>query len=183
MSESSPFSAKALGQSPGLIQDADVSGAQGAWRIERSRLLRYLIALYLACVLAPGNLRFASFSVSEKWGRTPHMDGVGVGTRFLGDSLFKLPGTLMPARQGAQVTPTRITILFGILMMSKEYVRGPYRFYAKRALPDAAEVGFRPGVLLFLLIGLPPVAMGVTGNPSLLRPRPLRSSVCDRWFR
>jgi ACS family tartrate transporter-like MFS transporter len=182
MSELSPFSAKAYGPSPRLIHDADVSGAQGAWRVERSRLMRYLIALYLACVLDQGNLRFASFSMNEKLGLTLRIDGIGVGIRVPGDSLFALPGILRLARHGAHVTLTFLAILFGILIKLLAYIRGPYRFYAMRALPDVAEAGLRPGVLQFLLIGLPAAVMAhdVSGNPSLLIPRPLRSSVCDR---
>jgi hypothetical protein len=152
MSELSPFSAKAYGPSPGLIHDVDVTGAQGAWRIERSRLMRYLIALYLACVLDQGDLRFASFSMNEKLGLATQRDGVGVGIRVPGDSLFASPGML-------HVTLTCIAIRFGILMMSMAYVRGLYRFCAMRALNDVAEAGLRLGVCQLLLIGLPAVVM------------------------
>ena len=82
------------------------------------------------------------------------------GLFFLAYALFEVPSNLLLVRVGARRWLARIMVTWGLLAVGMMFVRTPAAFYAVRFLLGAAEAGFFPGVIYYLLRWFPPDERG-----------------------
>jgi MFS transporter, ACS family, tartrate transporter len=86
--------------------------------------------------------------------------GLGGGLFFLAYALFEVPSNLLLLRVGARRWLARIMLTWGLLAMGMMFVRTPLEFYIVRFLLGAAEAGFFPGVIYYLMRWFPPDQRG-----------------------
>ncbi|MFK4448300.1 D-galactonate transporter [Caballeronia udeis] len=135
----------------GFSSDAD-------WKLYNriaSRLLPFLILLYVISFVDRINIGFAKLRMAGDIGLSDAAYGFGAGIFFLAYCLCEVPSNLMLARVGARFWIARIMILWGIVSAAMMFVHSPLSFYVMRALLGAAEAGFFPGVILYLTYWFP----------------------------
>jgi MFS family permease len=63
-------------------------------------------------------------------------------------------------RAGARIWMCRIMVMWGLVSIATNFVRGPISFYFIRLLVGFAEAGFFPGIILYLMYWFPNRARG-----------------------
>lgn len=138
----------AMGRPP----DADGRGvlARISWRILPLIGLGYGVA-YMDRV----NISFAAARMNADLHFSATVYGLGGGLFFLAYALFEVPSNLFLARFGARRWLARIMATWGLLAIGMMFVRTPMAFYAVRFLLGAAEAGFFPGAIYYLMNWFP----------------------------
>jgi ACS family tartrate transporter-like MFS transporter len=121
----------------------------------QTRILPFVMLLYLVSFLDRVNVGFAAFTMNRALGLTDAMFGFGGGIFFIGYIAFQVPANLMMMRMGARGWIARVVVAWGIVSMASAFVVGPHSFYAMRFLLGIAESGFFPGTLLYLSLWFP----------------------------
>ncbi len=124
--------------------------AKASWRLLPLLGLGYLIA-YMDRV----NISFASLQMNQDLGFSASVYGLGGGLFFLSYALLEVPSNLALMRFGARRWIARIMLSWGLLAVGMMFVRTPMQFYAVRLLLGAAEAGFFPGVIFYLMNWFP----------------------------
>ena len=119
------------------------------------RLIPFLLGCYFISFLDRINVSFAALHMNEDIGLTKGLYGLGAGLFFVTYCLFEVPSNLMLHRVGARRWIARIMLTWGLCAVVMAFVVGPYSFFAMRLLLGAAEAGFFPGVLFFLMLWFP----------------------------
>ncbi|MGA2041933.1 MAG: MFS transporter [Roseiarcus sp.] len=119
------------------------------------RLIPFLLGCYFISFLDRINLSFAAPDMNADLGLTKGLYGLGYGLFFVTYSLLEVPSNLMLHRHGARRWIARIMLTWGVCAVGMAFVVGPYSFFAMRLLLGAAEAGFFPGVLFFLMLWFP----------------------------
>ena len=119
------------------------------------RLVPFLLACYFISFLDRINVSFAALQMNGDLGLTKGLYGLGFGLFFVTYSLLEVPSNLMLHRYGARRWIARIMLTWGLCAVGMAFVVGPYSFFAMRLLLGAAEAGFFPGVLFFLMLWFP----------------------------
>ncbi|WP_236062543.1 MFS transporter [Paraburkholderia nemoris] len=135
----------------GFSSDAD-------WKLYNriaSRLLPFLILLYVISFVDRINIGFAKLRMAGDIGLSDAAYGFGAGIFFVAYCLCEVPSNLMLARVGARFWIARIMIVWGVVSAAMMFVHSPLSFYLMRALLGAAEAGFFPGVILYLTYWFP----------------------------
>src|SRR2546425_3392883 len=121
----------------------------------RRRLIPFLFLLYIVAYLDRINVGFAALQMNAALGFSPRTFGLGAGIFFLSYVAFEIPSNMILARLGARVWIARIMITWGLISSATMFVRSAGEFYAARFLLGAAEAGFFPGVIFYLVRWLP----------------------------
>jgi MFS transporter, ACS family, tartrate transporter len=123
---------------------------KASWRLLPLIGLGYLIA-YMDRV----NISFASLQMNEDLHFSATVYGLGGGLFFLSYAMLEVPSNLLLVRFGARRWIARIMLTWGLLSAGMMFVRTPMQFYVMRFLLGAAEAGFFPGVLFYLMQWFP----------------------------
>ena len=115
-----------------------------------SRLLPFLLLLYVVAWLDRVNIGFAALQMNRDLGFSAAVYGFGAGVFFVGYALFEIPSNLLLVRLGARRWIARIMLTWGALSIAMMFVEGPATFYALRFLLGVAEAGFLPGIIYYL---------------------------------
>lgn len=126
-----------------------------AYRKITTRLIPFLILLFLLAWLNRVNVGFAKISMLDDLQFSEAIYGLGAGIFFIGYFLFELPSNIYLEKIGARKTLARITILWGITSAAMMFVTTPTMFYVLRFLLGAFEAGFFPGVVLYITYWFP----------------------------
>jgi sugar phosphate permease len=126
----------------------------------RWRLLPLLMVCYLVAWLNRINISFAALQMNADLGLSAAQYGLGAGLFFITYALLEVPSNLLLHRFGARRWIARIMASWGVCAVAMAFVSGPASFYCVRLLLGAAEAGFYPGILYFLLLWFPAAQRG-----------------------
>ena len=129
--------------------------AKASWR-----LLPLLGVGYGVAYMDRVNISFASLRMNDDLHFSATVYGLGGGLFFLAYALLEVPSNLILARVGARRWIARIMITWGLLAVGMMFVRTPGQFYAMRFLLGAAEAGFFPGAVFYLMRWFPAAHRG-----------------------
>jgi MFS transporter, ACS family, tartrate transporter len=101
------------------------------------------------------NISFASLQMNEDLHFSAAVYGLGGGLFFLSYAMLEVPSNLLLVRFGARRWIARIMVTWGVLSAAMMFVKLPMQFYVMRFLLGAAEAGFFPGVLFYLMHWFP----------------------------
>ena len=116
-----------------------------------------LIALgYCVAYMDRVNISFAALQMNRDLHFSATTYGLGAGLFFLSYALVEVPSNLLLYRFGARRWLSRIMVSWGILAAGMLFIRTPLHFYVMRLVLGAAEAGFFPGVVFYLMQWFPP---------------------------
>jgi MFS transporter, ACS family, tartrate transporter len=124
--------------------------SKASWRLLPLIGLGYGIA-YMDRV----NISFASLQMNQDLHFSATVYGLGGGLFFLSYALLEVPSNLLLVRFGARRWLARIMFTWGLLAAGMMFVKTPMQFYVMRFLLGAAEAGFFPGVVFYLMQWFP----------------------------
>ena len=119
------------------------------------RLVPFLMICYFFALLDRVNIGFAALQMNKDLGLTPAMFGFAASLFFILYLLVEVPSNLALQKFGARRWIARIMITWGVVTACLAFVVGPYSLYAMRFILGAAEAGFFPGAILYLIYWLP----------------------------
>jgi MFS family permease len=128
----------------------------------RSRLLPFLVLMYVLAFIDRANVGFAKNVLQADTGLSDAAFAFGAGVFFVGYAIFEVPSNLLMYRFGARVWMSRIMVTWGIVSACTALVHDASSFYALRVLLGIAEAGFFPGIILFLSNWFPAKARAQT---------------------
>lgn len=128
---------------------SDAIGAQTIQKI-RTRILPYILLLYIISFLDRINIGFAALTMNQELGITSQQFGMLVGMFFISYSLFEIPSNLILYKVGARIWIARILIMWGVAAALAGFVHTIHQLYIARFLLGVAEAGYYPGILLYL---------------------------------
>jgi ACS family tartrate transporter-like MFS transporter len=136
---------------------SEAAGATGRRALRKAtwRLLPLLGLGYLVAYMDRINISFAALQMNRDLGFSATIYGVGGGLFFLTYALLELPSNMMLMRFGARRWIARIMLTWGVIAVGMMFVRTPHQFYVMRLLLGAAEAGFFPGVMFYLMHWFP----------------------------
>jgi len=129
--------------------------AKASWRLLPLFGLGYGIAY-----MDRANIGYAQFQMSVDLSFSATVYGLGAGLFFLSYALMEVPSNLLLVRFGARRWIARIMLTWGVLAMGMMFVKTPLQYYAMRFLLGAAEAGFFPGVVFYLMHWFPAYERG-----------------------
>ena len=132
------------------IQDKAAVGRSALAKVSW-RLLPLLGLGYGISYMDRVNISFAALRMNADLHFTASIYGLGGGLFFLAYALMEIPSNLILARVGARRWIFRIMITWGALAVGMMFVRTPLQFYVMRFLLGAAEAGFFPGAVFYLM--------------------------------
>lgn len=106
------------------------------------------------------NISFAALQMNDDLGFSATVYGLGGGLFFLTYALLEVPSNLFLVRFGARRWIARIMLTWGVLAVAMMFVRTPMQFYGMRLLLGAAEAGFFPGIIYYLMQWFPAANRG-----------------------
>lgn len=133
-------------------------GDESEWRLYNkiaSRLLPFMILLYVISFLDRVNIGFAKLRMASDIGLSDAAYGFGAGVFFVAYCICEIPSNLILARVGARIWIARIMLLWGLVSAGMMFVTSPMEFYVMRVLLGVAEAGFFPGIILYLTYWFP----------------------------
>jgi ACS family tartrate transporter-like MFS transporter len=101
------------------------------------------------------NISFAALRMNDDLHFSAAVFGLGAGLFFLSYAALEVPSNVMLMRFGARRWIARIMLTWGVLAAGMLFVRTPLQFYAMRFLLGAAEAGFFPGAVFYLMQWFP----------------------------
>jgi ACS family tartrate transporter-like MFS transporter len=119
------------------------------------RLLPLIGLGYGAAYMDRVNISFAALQMNHDLGFTASIYGFGGGLFFLSYAAGEAPSNLALMRFGARRWIARIMFTWGLIATGMLFVRTPMQFYVMRFLLGAAEAGFFPGVVYYLMQWFP----------------------------
>jgi D-galactonate transporter len=120
-----------------------------------TRLLPFLLLLYIVAFLDRINVSFAKLSMAADAGIGDAAYGLGAGIFFIAYCLFEIPSNLILRRVGARFWIARIMFIWGLVCAAMAWVHSPFTFYVTRFVLGIAEAGFYPGVVFYLSYWFP----------------------------
>jgi ACS family tartrate transporter-like MFS transporter len=134
--------------------------ARSALRKASWRLLPLIGLGYGIAYMDRVNISFAALRMNVDLGFSATVYGLGGGLFFLSYALGEVPSNLLLVRFGARRWIARIMLTWGLLAMGMMFVSTPMQFYVMRFLLGAAEAGFFPGVVYYLMQWFPAAERG-----------------------
>lgn len=128
---------------------------RSALRKASLRLLPLIGVGYGIAYMDRVNISFAALQMNQQLHFSETAFGLGAGLFFLSYALCEIPSNLLLARFGARRWLARIMLTWGLISMAVIFVRTPFEFYSARLLLGAAEAGFFPGVVFYLMQWFP----------------------------
>lgn len=101
------------------------------------------------------NISFAALRMNADLHFSASIYGLGGGLFFLAYALFEIPSNLLMLKVGPRRWLARIMFTWGLLAVGMMFVRTPMQFYVMRFLLGAAEAGFFPGAIIYLMRWFP----------------------------
>jgi ACS family tartrate transporter-like MFS transporter len=101
------------------------------------------------------NISFASLQMNQDLHFSATVYGLGGGLFFLSYAALEVPSNLLLVRFGARRWIARIMLTWGLLAAGMMFIQTPTQFYVMRFLLGAAEAGFFPGVVFYLMQWFP----------------------------
>ncbi len=124
--------------------------AEKAMSRATTRLLPFLILMYVMSFLDRSNIGFAKNFLATDVGITPEAFALGAGLFFFGYSFFEIPSNMIMHYVGARRWMARIMITWGLCAAGFAWVSSETSFLVLRVLLGIAEAGFFPGVVVFM---------------------------------
>ena len=119
------------------------------------RLIPFLILCYFVAFLDRVNLSFAALTMNKDLGISATVYGQAAGIFFLSYFLFEVPSNLALERFGARRWIARIMFSWGVISGGMAFVSGEWSFLVVRFLLGAAEAGFFPGIIFYMMLWFP----------------------------
>lgn len=144
-----------------MSEDEPALGAgRSALRKASWRLLPLIGLGYGIAYMDRVNISFAALQMNQDLHFSNAVYGLGGGLFFLSYALLEVPSNLLLMRFGARRWIARIMLTWGVLATAMMLVRTPVEFYVLRFLLGAAEAGFFPGVVFYLMQWFPAAHRG-----------------------
>lgn len=118
-------------------------------------LVPFLMFCYFFNFLDRVNVSFAALEMNRDLGFSASVFGFGSGILFLSYMLCETPSNALLARFGARKWLARIMVSWGIIASAMMFITGEYSFYTLRVFLGAAEAGFFPGIIYYLMLWFP----------------------------
>ncbi|PMS36819.1 sugar phosphate permease [Trinickia symbiotica] len=115
------------------------------------RLIPFLVLCYVAAYLDRVNVGFAKLQMLGDLHFSETAYGLGAGVFFIGYFLFEVPSNLMLQRVGARAWIARIMVTWALVSGAFFFVQTTTEYYVLRFFLGAAEAGFYPGIVLYLM--------------------------------
>ncbi|MGC2638863.1 MAG: MFS transporter [Acidobacteriaceae bacterium] len=128
---------------------------RSALRKASLRILPLIGLGYGIAFMDRANISYAQLQMNRQLGFTATVFMLGAGLFFLSYAACEVPSNLLLMRFGARRWLARIMLTWGLLSMAMILVRSAPEFYAMRLLLGAAEAGFFPGIIFYLLHWFP----------------------------
>jgi len=150
--------------------DSD-SLAQRTIRKVRRRLIPFMIAMFCMNFLDRVNISFAALQMNSDLHLTAKTYGLAAGILFVAYTALEIPSNLILHRVGARRWLARIMITWGLIGAAHAFIWNRESLYAARLLLGAAEAGFFPGIMLYLVRWFPQreraaaITLFMIGNP------------------
>jgi ACS family tartrate transporter-like MFS transporter len=140
-----------------MSQDLGAGKAVGARALAKAswRLLPLIGLGYGIAYMDRVNIGFAALQMNSALGFSGAVYGLGGGLFFLSYAALEVPSNLALMRFGARRWIARIMLTWGLIAAAMMFVRTPIQFYLLRFLLGAAEAGFFPGVVFYLMNWFP----------------------------
>jgi MFS family permease len=119
------------------------------------RVLPFLLAAYLICIIDRLNVGLAALTMNAELGFTATVYGWGAGLFFVGYFIGEVPSNMILTKVGARVWFARIMVTWGIFAVAMGFISGDVSFFVIRFLLGVAEAGFFPGVIYYLTLWFP----------------------------
>ncbi|HWG20006.1 MAG TPA: MFS transporter [Terracidiphilus sp.] len=145
-----------FGSSSIQIEQSDAAIGRSALHKASLRLIPLMALGYGAAYIDRVNISFAALQMNRDLHLSSAAYGLGAGLFFLSYAAFEVPSNLLLYRIGARRWLSRIMLTWGVIAMAMLFVKTPMEFYGMRALLGAAEAGFFPGVIFYLMQWFPP---------------------------
>jgi MFS transporter, ACS family, tartrate transporter len=120
-----------------------------------AHLIPFMIAMFCANFLDRVNISFAALQMNHDLHLTPRTYGFAAGILFVAYTGLEIPSNLILQRVGARVWLSRIMITWGIVAAANALIYDKNSLYVLRLLLGAAEAGFFPGIMLYLVRWFP----------------------------
>jgi ACS family tartrate transporter-like MFS transporter len=133
----------------------DAAAGRSALRKASWRLLPLIGLGYGIAYMDRTNISLAALKMNDDLHFSATAYGLGAGLFFLSYAALEVPSNVMLMRFGARRWIARIMLTWGLLAMGMTFVRTPVQFYVMRFLLGAAEAGFFPGVVFYLMQWFP----------------------------
>jgi ACS family tartrate transporter-like MFS transporter len=136
-----------------------------------AHLIPFMIAMFCANFLDRVNISFAALQMNHDLHLTPKIYGFAAGILFVAYTGLEVPSNLILQRVGARVWLSRIMITWGIVAAANALIVDKNSLYLVRVLLGAAEAGFFPGIMLYLVRWFPAkeraaaITIFMIGNP------------------
>jgi ACS family tartrate transporter-like MFS transporter len=134
--------------------DSDAIG-RSAQRKAGLRLIPVIGVGYGLAYMDRINISFASLQMNQDLHFSATIYNVGAGLFFIAYALCEVPSNLLLLRFGSRRWLARIMFTWGLLAAAMMFVRTPLQFNVVRMLLGAAEAGFFPGVIYYLMLWFP----------------------------
>jgi len=134
-------------------------------------LIPFMIAMFCANFLDRVNISFAALQMNHDLHLSPQVYGFAAGILFVAYTGLEIPSNLILQRVGARVWLSRIMITWGIVAAANAFIFDRNSLYIVRLLLGAAEAGFFPGIMLYLVRWFPAkeraaaITLFMIGNP------------------
>ena len=121
------------------------------------RLLPFLIVCYFVAFLDRSNMSAAALTMLKDVSISQTTFGFAAGVFFYPYFLFEVPSNLALQRFGARKWIARIMFTWGIVSACMAFVANDWSFLTVRAVLGAAEAGFFPGIIFYMMLWFPSV--------------------------
>jgi MFS family permease len=115
------------------------------------RLIPLLVLSYFFAFVDKVNVGFAALTMNQDLHLSATAFGFGAGVFFIAYFIFEVPSNIILTRVGARRWIARIMVTFALASGAMAFVQGEKSFYAVRFLIGAAEAGFFPGIIFFMM--------------------------------
>lgn len=152
------------------VEERD-SLAQRTVRKVRRRLIPFMIAMFCLNFLDRVNISFAALQMNSDLHLTAKTYGMAAGILFVAYTALEIPSNLILHRVGARRWLARIMITWGLIGAAHAFIWSRESLYGARLLLGAAEAGFFPGIMLYLVRWFPArergaaITLFMIGNP------------------
>jgi ACS family tartrate transporter-like MFS transporter len=119
------------------------------------RLLPLILLFYFIAFVDRVNIGFAALTMNKDLGLTPYFYGLGAGIFFISYVILEVPSNWALVHVGARRWIARIMFSWGIASMLMAATRGPISFLVLRFALGAAEAGFAPGIVYYMVSWFP----------------------------
>jgi MFS family permease len=137
---------------PSVVESPALSAAVA--RV-RSRVVPYMMLLYVVSFLDRANISFAKQAMQTSVGISEQTYALAAGLFFVSYSLCGFPSNLILHRIGAKRWLSFLLVGWGLASMATMFVTSSASFYVLRIFLGILEAGFFPGAVLYLTYWFP----------------------------